>query len=153
MLYAAAHNVAGYSWFCYFPISGETAGSMVGFDGNGYGNGIGNAATTGYSYYNAAAKAGYQYELIQGLFNGYKFSTRNLSALNVLTTTLTNGSSTITMYVNADVQSMSANKTATASGSECYLVGYGLEDGEYYRVVTSGEKVTLAPGQALICKA
>ena len=84
MLYAAAHNVAGYSWFCYFPISGETAGSMVGFDGNGYGNGIGNGAETnpdgtGKSYYNAAKTAGYQFELIQGVLNGYSLSSRPAS--------------------------------------------------------------------------
>ena len=159
MLYAAAHNVAGYSWFCYFPISdGKTAGSMVGFDGNGYGNGIGNKAnngndkTVGYSFYNAAKTAGYQYELIQGVLNGYKLKSRNHSS-NLLTTTLKNGSNnTITMYVNADVQNMSTSKTVTASGSVCYKVGYGVGTAEAPYEVVSGS-VTLAPGQAVICVA
>ena len=149
MLYAAAHNVAGYSWFCYFPITGELAGSMVGFDGNGYGNGIGNNATSGYSYYNAAKGAGYQFELIQGVLNGYKLQTRNYSS-NLLTTTLSNGSNTITMYVNADTQDVSATKTVTISGSVCYLVGYGVGTAEApYQVVE--DSVTLQPGQAVIC--
>ena len=149
MLYAAAHNVAGYSWFCYFPITGELAGSMVGFDGNGDGNGIGNNATSGYSYYNAAKTAGYQFELIQGVLNGYKLQTRNYSS-NLLTTTLSNGSNTITMYVNADTQDVSATKTVTASGSVCYLVGYGVGTAEAPYQVVSGS-VTLEPGQAVIC--
>ena len=149
MLYAAAHNVAGYSWFCYFPITGELAGSMVGFDGNGYGNGIGNNATRGYSYYNAAKGAGYQFELIQGVLNGYKLQTRNYSS-NLLTTTLSNGSNTITMHVNADTQNVSATKTVTISGSVCYLVGYGVGTAEAPYQVVSGS-VTLEPGQAVIC--
>ncbi|MBQ8405779.1 MAG: hypothetical protein IJX09_03910, partial [Clostridia bacterium] len=149
MLYAAAHNVAGYSWFCYFPITGELAGSMVGFDGNGYGNGIGNNATSGYSYYNAAKTAGYQFELIQGVLNGYKLQTRNYSS-NLLTTTLSTGSNTITMYVNADTQNVSATKTVAISGSVCYLVGYGVGTAEAPYQVVSGS-VTLEPGQAVIC--
>ncbi len=156
MLYAAAHNVAGYSWFCYFPISGETAGSMVGFDGNGYGNGIGNGAKTnpdgtGKSYYNAAKTAGYQFELIQGVLNGYSLSSRNYSS-NLLTTTLSNGSNTITMYVNADTQALSAEPTVTASGSVCYLVGYGVGTASDPYQVVSGS-VELKPGQAVICVA
>ena len=152
MLYAAAHNVAGYSWFCYFPIVGELAGSMVGFDGNGYGNGYVNGtqingAENGKSYYETAKKAGYQYELIQGVLNGYNFTSRNYNS-NLLTTTLSNGSNTITMYVNADTMNMSGNVTVTASGS-CYLVGYGLDG--YYQDVANGASVTLTPGQALIC--
>ena len=149
LMYAAAHNVAGYSWFCYFPIVEEMAGSMVGFDGNGYGNGIGNQAETGKSYYNAAKTAGYQFELIQGLFNGYSLQTRNHSS-NLLTTTLSNGANTITMYVNADVQNMSATKTVTASGSVCYLVGYGVGTADAPYQVVSGS-ITLQPGQAVIC--
>ena len=148
MLYAAAHNVAGYSWFCYFPISGETAGSMVGFDGNGYGNGLGNSASG--SYYNAAKRAGYQYELIQGVLNGYKLNSRVYSN-NLLTTTLTkSGAANITMYVNADTMNVSATTRVTASGSVCYLVGYGVgtEDAPYQ--VVSGD-ITLQPGQAVIC--
>ena len=151
MMYAAAHNLGGYSWFCYFPISGETAGSMVGFDGNGYGNGIGNDATTGYSYYNAAKTAGYQFELIQGVLNGYSLTSRSFSS-NLLTTKLSNGSNTITMYVNADTVNMSATKTVTASGSVCYLVGYGVGTADAPYSVVSGS-VTLQPGQAVICVA
>ena len=156
MLYAAAHNVAGYSWFCYFPISGETAGSMVGFDGKGYGNGIGNGAETnpdgtGKSYYNAAKTAGYQFELIQGVLNGYSLSSRNYSS-NLLTTTLSNGSNTITMYVNADTQNVSETVTVTASGSVCYLVGHGVGTASDPYQVVSGS-VELKPGQAVICVA
>ncbi len=152
MLYAAAHNVAGYSWFCYFPIVSEFAASMVGYDGNGYGNGYVNGtqingAENGKSYYETAKKAGYQYELIQGVLNGYNFTSRNYNS-NLLTTTLSNGSNTITMYVNADTMNMSGNVTVTASGS-CYLVGYGLDG--YYQDVANGASVTLTPGQALIC--
>ena len=153
MLYAAAHNVAGYSWFCYFPINdGDTEGSMVGFDGNGYGNGIGNGAEMvdgkGKSYYNAAATAGYQFELIQGLLNGYSLDSRNYNDnTKLLTTTLIkSGASDITIYVNADTQSVSANCSVAASGSVYYLVGYEVG----YQVVQSGS-ITLAPGQALIC--
>lgn len=153
LLYAAAHNVAGYSWFCYFPITGETSGSMVGFDGKGYGNGIGNSAMTGYNYYNAAKIAGYQFELIQGLLDGYVWKTRSHNdSKNLLTTTLSNGSRTATCYVNADVDKMSGSVTVTASGSECYLVGYGIGTaGAPYQAVASGSSVTLAPGQAVIC--
>ena len=150
MLYAAAHNVAGYSWFCYFPIIGETAGSMVGFDGNGYGNGSGNSASG--SYYNAAKTAGYQYELVQGVLNGYKLKSRSYSN-NLLTTTLTkSGAGNITMYVNADTMSVSSSVGVSASGSVCYLVGIGVgtEDAPYQ--VVSGN-ITLQPGQAVICVA
>ena len=69
-----------------------------------------------------------------------------------MTTTLSNGSNTITMYVNADVQNMSASKTVTASGSVCYLVGYGVGTAEAPYDVVSGS-VTLQPGQAVICVA
>ena len=149
LLYAAAHNVAGYSWFCYFPISGELSGSMVGFDGNGYGNGIGNKASG--CYYNAAKTAGYQYELIQGWLNGYEWKTRKLSnSDNLLTTTLSNGTKTATMYVNADVDSMSASVKVTVSGSVCYLIGCGVGTAEQPYQVVSGS-VTLAPGQAVLC--
>lgn len=152
MLYAAAHNVAGYSWFCYFPIVSEFAASMVGYDGDGYGNGYVNGtqingAENGKHYYETAKKAGYQYELIQGVLNGYSFTSRNYNS-NLLTTTLSNGSNTITMYVNADTMNMSGNVTVTASSSG-YLVGYGLDG--YYQDVENGESVTLTPGQALIC--
>ena len=156
MLYAAAHNVAGYSWFCYFPINdGDTAGSMVGYDGNGYGNGIGNGAEMvdgkGKSYYNAAATAGYQFELIQGILNGYSLVSRNDSS-NLLTTTLSNGSNMITMYVNADTIDMNVSKTVTASGSVCYLVGIGVGTADAPYQVVSGS-ITLQPGQAVICVA
>jgi hypothetical protein len=149
LLYAAAHNVAGYSWFCYFPIAGELSGCMVGYDGNGYGNGIGNSANG--SYYNAAKTAGYQFELIQGLLDGYVWKTREHSdSKNLLTTTLSNGTKTATMYVNADVDKMSGSVTVTASGSACYLVGYGVGTAEAPYQAVSGS-VTLAPGQAVIC--
>ena len=150
LLYAAAHNVAGYSWFCYFPISGETSGSMVGFDGNGYGNGIGNSASG--SYYNAAKTAGYQFELIQGLLDGYEWKTRSVSG-NKLTTTLSNGSKTATFYVNADVTEMKNNVTFSGiTGSEFYLVGYGVGTSQApYQVLTNVTSITLQPGQALIC--
>ena len=147
LLYAAAHNVSGYSWFCYFPIAGELAGSMVGYDGNGYGNGIGNKASG--SYYNAAKTAGYQFELIQGLLDGYNWKTRKVSG-NLLTTTLSNGTKTATMYVNADEDNMKDSVTVTASGSECYLVGYQVGTAEAPYQAVSGS-VTLAPGQAVIC--
>ena len=148
LLYAAAHDVAGYSWFCYFPITGELAGSMVGYDGNGYGNGIGNKASG--SYYNAAKTAGYQFELIQGLLDGYDWKTREVSG-NLLTTTLSNGTDEATFYVNADEDKMSSSVTVTASGSICYLVGYGVVgvDGAPYQAVSGS--VTLQPGQAVIC--
>ena len=149
LLYAAAHNVAGYSWFCYFPISGELAGSLAGFDGNGYGNGIGNNASG--CYYNAAQRAAAQYELIQGWLDGYEWMTRNHNdSKNLLTTTLSNGTKTATMYVNADVDSMSGSVTVTASGSVCYLVGYGVGTAEAPYKIVSGS-VTLAPGQAVLC--
>ncbi len=154
MLYAAAHNVAGYSWFCYFPIVEETAGSMVGFDGKGFGNGIKNGAILGHSYYDSAKTAGYQFELIQGVLNGYSLVSRGYDDdSNLLTTTLSNGSNVITMYVNADTQELSATPTVTASGSVCYLVGYGVvgENREPYTVVSGS--VTLQPGQAVICVA
>ena len=147
LLYAAAHDVAGYSWFCYFPITGELAGTMVGYDGNGYGNGIGNNASG--SYYNAAKTAGYQFELIQGLLDGYDWKTRSVSG-DLLTTTLSNGTNTATMYVNADEDKQSSSVTVTASGSQCYLVGYGVGTAEAPYQAVSGS-VTLAPGQAVIC--
>ena len=147
LLYAAAHNVAGYSWFCYFPIAGELSGSMAGYDGNGYGNGMGNGASG--CYYNAAKTAGYQFELIQGWLNGYEWKTRKLDG-NLLTTTLSNGGKTATMYVNADVTKVSRTVSCTASGSVCYLVGYGVGTEETPYTVVSGN-VTLQPGQAVIC--
>ena len=147
LLYAAAHDVAGYAWFCYFPIAGELAGTMVGYDGNGYGNGIGNKASG--SYYNAAKTAGYQFELIQGLLDGYDWKTRSVSG-DLLTTTLSNGTNTATMYVNADEDEMSSSVKVTASGSQCYLVGYGVGTAEAPYQAVSGS-VTLAPGQAVIC--
>ena len=147
LLYAAAHDVAGYSWFCYFPIAGELAGTMVGYDGNGYGNGIGNKASG--SYYNAAKTAGYQFELIQGLLDGYDWKTRSVSG-DLLTTTLSNGTNTATMYVNADEDKMSSSVKVTASGSQCYLVGYGVGTAEAPYQAVNGS-VTLAPGQAVIC--
>ena len=150
MLYAAAHNVAGYSWFCYFPIVEETAGSMVGFDGNGYGNGIGNGVESGKSYYDAAKTAGYQFELIQGVLDGYSLVSRSDSS-DKLVTTLSNGSNTITMYVNADTMDVSKSITVSASGSVCYLIGYGVGTAEApYKVVSNGS-ITLQPGQAVIC--
>ena len=149
MLYAAAHNVAGYSWFCYFPIVTELAASMVGFDGNGYGNGIGNNASG--SYYNAAQTAASQFEVIQSIFNGYKLKTTSYNdSKKLLTTTLSNGSKTITMYTNADTMSLSATPSVTASGSVCYLIGYGVGTAEQPYQVVSGS-VTLQPGQAVIC--
>lgn len=151
LLYAAAHNVAGYSWFCYFPIAGELAGTLGGYDGNGYGNGIGNKVEKGKSFYNAAKTAGYQYELIQGWLDGYEWQTRDHNdSKNLLTTTLSNGTNTATMYVNADVDSMSGSVTVTASGSTCYLIGYGIGTAEAPYQAVSGS-VTLAPGQAVIC--
>ena len=147
LLYAAAHDVAGYSWFCYFPIAGELAGCMVGYDGNGYGNGIGNNASG--SYYNAAKTAGAQYELIQGWLDGYDWKTRKVSD-DLLTTTLSNGTNTATMYVNADEDKMKNSVTVTASGSTCYLIGYGVgTDAVPYQALSGS--VTLAPGQAVIC--
>ena len=120
---------------------------MVGFDGNGYGNGENfNGAETKKSYYNAAKGAGYLFEVIQGLLNGYNLTSRSFKS-NLLTTTLSNGSNTITMYVNADTQDLKATPTVTASGSKCYLIGYGVE-GPYQEVSGS---VTLQPGQAVIC--
>jgi hypothetical protein len=155
MLYAAAHNVAGYSWFCYFPIVEETAASMVGFDGKGYGNGIDPNHKASGSYYDAAAKAGKQFEFIQGLLDGYTLKTRTYdSSKCLLTTTLTNGTNTITMYVYADTMSSSGSMknsiTVTLKGTTCYRIGYGLNDGEYYRSVNSGV-ATLTAGQAFIC--
>ena len=149
LLYAAAHDVAGYSWFCYFPITGELSGSMCGYDGNGYGNGeqYGNKASG--CYYNAAKQAGYQFELIQGVLDGYEWKTRSVSG-DLLTTTLSNGTNTATMYVNAAVDDMSGEVTVMAKGSQCYLVGYGLNGADYV-VKTAGESVTLQPGQALLC--
>ena len=120
---------------------------MVGYDGNGYGNGIGNNASG--NYYNAAKIAGYQFELIQGLLDGYDWKTRSVSG-NLLTTTLSNGTNTATMYVNADEDEMSSSVTVTASGSQCYLVGYGVGTAEAPYQAVSGS-VTLAPGQAVIC--
>ena len=151
LLYAAAHNVAGYSWFCYFPIAGELAGTLGGYDGNGYGNGIGNNVEKGKCFYNAAKTAAYQYEILQGLLDGYEWKTRNHNdSENLLTTTLSNGTKTATMYVNADVDSMSGSVTVTASGSECYLIGYNVGTAETPYQAVSGS-VTLAPGQAVIC--
>ena len=151
MLYAAAHDVAGYSWFCYFPILAELSASMVGFDGEGYGNGNGlNGAEDGKSYYDTAKNANYLYELIQGLLDGYTLQTRSDSK-NKLVTTLSNESGrTATIYVNADTIQMSESITVTASGTECYLVGLGVGTAEAPYQTVSGEK-TLAPGQALIC--
>lgn len=149
MMYAAAHNVAGYSWFCYFPIVEEMAGSMVGFNGKGYGNGINNAAEDGKSYYNAAKTAGYQFEFIQGVLNGYQLTSRSVES-NLLTTTLSNGSNIITMYVNSDTQKLTAEKTVSISGSVCYLVGYGVGTADAPYQVVSGS-VTLKAGQAVIC--
>ena len=151
LLYAAAHNVAGYSWFCYFPITGELAGSMVGFDGNGYGNGKGNKVEENKCFYDAAKIAGYQFELIQGLLDGYVWKTRDHNdSKNLLTTTLTKGTKTATFYVNADVDGMKGSVTVTASGSECYLIGYGVGTAAAPYQAVSGS-VTLAPGQAVIC--
>ena len=153
LLYAAAHNVAGYSWFCYFPISGELAGSMVGFNGNGYGNGYGNEVEKDKSFYNAAKTAGYQFELIQGWLQGYEWKTRSHNdSTNLLTTTLSNGTKTATMYVNADVDGMSGSVTVTASGSVCYLIGHGIGTVETPYQTVSGS-VTLKPGQAVLCLA
>ena len=147
MLYAAAHNVAGYSWFCYFPIVGEMAASMVGFDGNGYGNGIGNNASG--SYYNAAQTAAKQFELIQGVLNGYSLYSRSVSN-NLLTTTLKkSGAGDIKMYVNADTMSVSKPVNVNVTGT-CYLVGIGVGTANAPYQVVSGN-VTLNPGQAVIC--
>ena len=147
MLYAAAHNVAGYSWFCYFPIVGEMAASMVGFDGNGYGNGIGNNASG--SYYNAAQTAAKQFELIQGVLNGYSLYSRSVSN-NLLTTTLKkSGAGDIKMYVNADTMSVSNPVSVNVTGT-CYLVGIGVGTANAPYQVVSGN-ITLQPGQAVIC--
>ena len=150
LLYAAAHDVAGYSWFCYFPITLETNGSIGGYDGNGYGNGIGNGAKKDVDYYAAAKTAAYQFELIQGWLDGYDWKTRSHNdSKNLLTTTLSNGTNTATMYVNADVDGMSGSVTVTAiSGKTCYLVGYGIDT---YQIKPAGSSVTLVPGQALLC--
>ena len=155
LLYAAAHNVAGYSWFCYFPIAGELAGSMVGYDGNGYGNGYGNKVEKNKSFYDAAKMAGYQFELIQGWLNGYEWKTRNHNdSKNLLTTALSNGSKTATMYVNADVDGMSGSATVTVSGKTCYMIGYNVKDANgdtvAYKTVSAGT-YSLAPGQAILC--
>ncbi len=152
LLYAAAHNVAGYSWFCYFPISGELSGSMVGFDGKGYGNGIGNKASG--CYYDVAKMAGYQFELIQGWLDGYEWTSRSHSdSENLLTTTLSKGKSTATMYVNADVDNMSGSAEVEVSG-KCYLIGYDVKDSQgntvAYKVVPEGT-YELKPGQAILC--
>ncbi|MBR2623052.1 MAG: hypothetical protein IKD15_02370, partial [Clostridia bacterium] len=154
LLYAAAHDVAGYSWFCYFPIAAEPdAASMVGYDGyTGYGNGVVNGNTMNNasgSYYNAAKTAGYQFELIQGLLDGYDWKTRSVSG-DLLTTTLSNGTNTATVYVNADEDKMSSSVTVTASGSQCYLVGYQVGTAEAPYQAVSGS-VTLKPGQAVFC--
>ncbi len=151
LLYAAAHDVAGYSWFCYFPITLETNGSIGGYDGNGYGNGIGNGADKNIDYYAAAKTAAYQFELIQGWLDGYDWETRSHNdSTNLLTATLSNGTKTATMYVNADEDKQSSSVTVTASGSTCYLVGYGVGTADKpYEVVTISQ--TLAPGQALLC--
>jgi hypothetical protein len=150
MLYAAAHNVAGYSWFCYFPIVEETAASMVGFDGNGYGNGIDPEHKASGSYYDAASKAGKQFEFIQGLLDGYTLKTRTYdSSKCLLTTTLSNGTNTITIYVNADTMNVSKSITVTPKGKACYRIGYGLNEGEYYRSVSGLS--SLSAGQAFIC--
>ena len=150
LMYAAAHDVAGYSWFCYFPITGEMAGTMVGYDGNGYGNGVGNNVEEGKCFYDAAKKAAYQFELIQGLLDGYDWQTREHNdSKNYLKTTLSNGTRTATMYVNADVDGMSGTYTVTVSG-ECYLVGWNVGTAEVPYQAVSGS-VTLQPGQAVIC--
>ena len=110
---------------------------------------IGNSASG--CYYNAAKTAGYQFELIQGWLNGYEWKTRSHNdSKNLLTTTLSNGTKTATMYVNADVDNMSGSVTVTASGSVCYLLGYGVGTAEQPYQVVSGN-VTLAPGQAVLC--
>jgi hypothetical protein len=149
MLYAAAHNVAGYSWFCYFPITAELAGSMVGYDGNGYGNGKGNSVEEGKSFYNAAKTAGYQFEVIQGWLDGYKLDTRTVSG-DLLTTELSKGTKKATVYVHADTQKLDGTVNVTASGSKCYLIGIGVGTADAPYTTVSGS-VTLAPGQALIC--
>jgi hypothetical protein len=83
--------------------------------------------------------------------DGYEWKTRNHNdSKNLLTTTLSNGTKTATFYVNADVDGMSGSVTVTASGSECYLVGYGVGTAEAPYQAVSGS-VTLAPGQAVIC--
>jgi CubicO group peptidase (beta-lactamase class C family) len=112
-----------------------------------YGKGL-NGAEDNKSYYNAAKTAGYQFELIQGVLNGYSLTIRNYED-NLLTTTLSNGSNKITMYVNADTLNMSETVNVTASGS-CYLVGYGVGTEQVPYEVVSGN-VTLQPGQAVIC--
>lgn len=154
LMYAAAHDVAGYAWFCYFPIAAEPdAASMVGYDGyTGYGNGVVNGNTMNNasgSYYEAAKKAGYQFELIQWLLDGYDWQTRSVSG-NLLTTTLSNGSNTATVYVNADEDNMKDSVTVTVSGSQCYLVGYDVGTAEAPYEAVSGS-VTLKPGQAVFC--
>ena len=99
-------------------------------------------------YYNAAKTAAYQFEVIQGLLDGYDWKTRSVSG-NLLTTTLSNGSKTATMYVNADVTKVSRSVNVTASGN-AYLIGYGVGTAEMPYQMVSGS-VTLAPGQAVIC--
>ena len=126
---------------------------MVGFNGNGYGNGYGNEVEKDKSFYNAAKTAGYQFELIQGWLQGYEWKTRSHNdSTNLLTTTLSNGTKTATMYVNADVDGMSGSVTVTASGSVCYLIGHGIGTVETPYQTVSGS-VTLKPGQAVLCLA
>ena len=149
MLYAAAHDVAGYSWFCYFPIQGELASSMVGYDGNGLGNGVDDQTEKNKCFYDAAKTAGYQFEVIQGLLDGYSWSTRSVSG-NLLTTTLKNGDKTATMYVNADVTQVSRSVNVTVSGNKCYLIGCGVGTADAPYEMASGN-VELKPGQAVIC--
>jgi hypothetical protein len=152
ILYAAAHNVAGYSWFCYFPISdGKTAGSMVGFNGNGYGNGNGiNGAQNNHSYYSAAQSSAMLFEWLQGKLDGYSLVSRTYSN-NLLTTSLSNGSKQIKMYVNADTMNMSSSVTVSNLSGECYLLGYNVGTMNACYQEYSGSSVTLQPGQAIIC--
>lgn len=110
-------------------------------------NGLNNASG---SYYGAASIAGSQFEFIQGLLNGYSLKTRSHSS-NLLTTTLSNGSKTITIYVNADVQGMSEQKTVNISGSQRYLIGYNVGTAATPYQATQDSSVTLLPGQAVIC--
>ena len=148
MLYAAAHDVAGYSWFCYFPLSGELQASIAGYDGNykgnGYGNGIGNTNNDQRSFYNVAKTAGEQFEFIQGILDGYDLTQRGTSG-NLLTTKLSNGTKTATMYVNKYTANTTTTVNVTATGT-AYLVGRGVN---IYQMVSGS--VNIAPGQAVIC--
>ena len=151
MLYAAAHDVAGYSWFCYFPLSGELQASIAGYDGNykgdGYGNGIGNTNNDQRSFYNVAKTASEQFEFIQGILDGYNLTGRSDSN-NVLTTTLSNGTKTATVYVNSDTVNVSETVSCTlTSGKEYYLIGY---DVGCQKKTSDGNSISIAPGQAVL---